>query len=146
MVPPRGARLWLHFIGVSIPYGLSEAYSSAETAERALDMVLQATGLPRPCRVNCGDGLEIYWPLATSVGTALWRPVARALRGACEGAGLVADHETTVDPLSLWRVVGTHNRAVDPPALVTLIDEGEGPHELRDLHDRLRRARPSGTG
>jgi hypothetical protein len=130
----------LRFVGVAIPYGTDAAYATAAAANCALDGFLGKVGLPVPIRVDEGDGIAIYWPFTAAVGEALWRPVAHALRDACERAGLAADHAVTTDPLSLWRTPGTTNRAVDPPTRIVVADWGDGAHELRELHERLRRS------
>jgi hypothetical protein len=129
----------MHTLSLRIHYGPDAAYPDADAAGAALDAFLQAAGLPAPARVDCGDGLEIFFPLIETVEVGAWRPTARALRVACKRAGLAADHRVTVDPRSLWRVPGTTNRDVDPPTEIVVTTLGDGGHALADLHDRLRR-------
>jgi hypothetical protein len=140
MVPPRGSRLILRFIGLAIPYGAGAAYSSAEAAQRTLAAFVASAGMPHPAIVDTGTEVDCYSPFTTGVAKALWLPVARALRDAARAAGLVADHEVTVDAGSLWRVPGTTNRDVHPPVAIVITDMGDGPHELADLRRRLARS------
>lgn len=83
--------------------------------------------LPRPNVVNSGNGLHVYWPFSQPVEADRWRPLARALKKACEECGFPADPSVTADAASVLRPPGTHNHKGDNPKIVKLLRGGDAP-------------------
>ena len=111
---------------VRLDYGPDAHYPDQDASGRALDRFVPSAALPRPIVVDAGDGLECYWPLTEAVPVGRWRRTARRLKAACMRHDLAAQHRTTTDPYALWRVPGTHNKALTPPFLAQVIDWGDG--------------------
>ena len=123
---PARLRPVLNALFVRLDYGPDAHYPDQDASGRALDRFVPSAALPRPIVVDAGDGLECYWPLTEAVPVGRWRRTARRLKAACMRHDLAAQHRTTTDPYALWRVPGTHNKALTPPFLAQVIDWGDG--------------------
>jgi hypothetical protein len=139
MVPPPGAyAVTMRCFPLRIHYGPDAAYPDASAVREALHRFAAAVGLPAPLVVDCGDGLECYWVLTSSIAADRWRRDARRLKAACLRHGLAADHRRTDDIQALWRPVGTRNHDIDPPFL--LAGEMAGPYPTAAILGALRAA------
>lgn len=76
--------------------------------------------------VRSGNGLHVYWALASAITAEVWKPVAQRLKQAFAATGLRADPSRTADQASVLRIPGTRNHKGDTPKPVTLLkDTGE---------------------
>lgn len=101
--------LYLRSFFLDLDCGVGKPYVDRAAASKALRAFVDEAELPRPCIVNSGGGLHVYWPLTEDVPVEQWLPLARSLKRLCAQHGLFADPAVTADAARILRVPGTKN-------------------------------------
>jgi uncharacterized protein (DUF927 family) len=102
--------------------GPNKDYDTKQDALAALVAFKNEYGLPRPCLIDSGNGIHVYWISAWGLDLNTWTGYAHRLKNACKVFGLRADAKVTTDAARVLRVVGTHNRkdALNPKPVEAL--------------------------
>lgn len=114
--------------------GDGKDYDTQKEAIEALIAFKNEYGLPRPCIINSGNGVHIYWISAWDLDLPTWRGYAERLKHACKVFGLRADNKVTTDAARVLRVPGTHNRkdALNPK-MVESVYWSDNRYDLGDM-------------
>lgn len=113
------------FIDLDVDPTVAERFASKQDALDDLFAMVAKLALPRPLVVDSGGGIHAYWPLALSVPTSVWRPVADMLKAVCIHERLRADRAVTSDQARVLRAPGSFNIKRGAPTRV--IDLGDAP-------------------
>lgn len=116
----------LRSIFVDIDCGTNKPYLEIFDAAQALNIFVEAVGLPDPLIVNSGGGLHAYWPFDKNIPVSEWLPVARAFKMLCTQHKLAIDLTVTADAARILRVPGTNNYKKETPRPVQIVAMGDG--------------------
>ena len=94
---------------MDIDCGPGKPYEDKKEGLRALQKFLEDTRLPMPTVVDSGRGLHLYWTVETPLGYNEWKPVADALKRACDTHEFSADPAVTADGARILRIPETTN-------------------------------------
>ena len=103
--------------------GTNKDYPSQRDALNDLRRFVNKLSLPKPVMVSSGNGVHVYWTLATPCPVDVWLPVALRLKKLCVEHGLQADAAVTADAARILRIPNTHNYKSDPPTEAKLIGD-----------------------
>jgi hypothetical protein len=115
--------------------GRPDGYLDQVTGLQELKRFCKLVGVPKPILVNSGRGLHVYWPLTEEVTREQWEPVANRLRQLCNLHDLYVD-PAVFEAARVLRIPGTLNFKDEPPAEVTVLNEGS-PVEFEKFKDLL---------
>ena len=108
-VRTRGNMRGTRALFFDIDVGGDGKYADRATALSSLREFCRALELPRPTVVGSGGGLHVYWPLVDEMDSSSWTHLAKKLKSAAEGFGLLVDPARTTDVSSVLRVPLTYN-------------------------------------
>lgn len=94
---------------MDIDCGPGKPYEHQKAGLFALQKFLEESRLPMPSIVDSGRGLHLYWTLETPLSYNDWKPVADALKRACDTYSFEADPAVTADGARILRIPGTFN-------------------------------------
>jgi|TARA_R110000824_G_scaffold100272_3_gene238453 hypothetical protein len=103
--------------------GPSKDYPNQREALNDLRRFVKKLSLPKPVMVSSGNGVHVYWTLATPCSVDAWLPVALRLKKLCVEHALQADAAVTADAARILRIPNTHNHKSDPPTEAKLIGD-----------------------
>jgi hypothetical protein len=121
---------------LDVDCGAGKPYATQADGFTALKAFCDAVGLPKPCVVNSGRGLHVYWPLTTDISAGQWASVATRLKALCAEHQFEADPARTADVASILRMPDTLNHKDEPPLDVTVVVMGK-PIEFDKLKEKL---------
>ena len=121
---------------LDVDCGAGKPYATQADGFTALKAFCDAVGLPKPCVVNSGRGLHVYWPLTTDISAGQWASVATRLKALCVEHQFEADPARTADVASILRMPDTLNHKDEPPLDVTVVVMGK-PIEFDKLKEKL---------
>jgi hypothetical protein len=110
---------------LDVDCGEGKPYASQAEGLEALKNFCNVVGLPRPCIVNSGRGLHVYWPLTADITKEQWKPAAVRLKALCVEHEFEADPARTADVASILRMPETFNYKSDPPLDVSVLVMGK---------------------
>ena len=114
------------------------SYASQSEAGDALMGFLAATHLPPPnAIVSSGNGLHVYWTLASAITREQWQPLANALAEATRKHGLKVDTQCTIDAARILRVPDTLNHKTIPPKSVSVVSKFRDAYSLQTIERLL---------
>jgi hypothetical protein len=96
-------------LALDVDCGPNKPYATKGDGVAALAKFLKDTRLPRPMIVDSGNGLHVYWCLTEEVPLEQWKPVALALKAACQDREFHIDPAVPGDSARVLRPVGTTN-------------------------------------
>ena len=112
--------LWL-----DIDCGDGKPYPTQGEGLDALRAFCNAIKLPRPCVVNSGRGVHVYWPFTAEVTREQWKAAAVRLKALCAEHEFEADPARTADVASIMRMPDTLNHKGNPPLEVKVMAMGK---------------------
>lgn len=121
---------------LDIDCGEGKPYATQADGLRALKEFCGAVGLPRPCIVNSGRGLHVYWPLTADITREQWKAAATRLKALCTEHGFEADPARTADVASILRLPNTLNHKTVPPLNVATMVMGK-PTDFETIKAKL---------
>ncbi|NBS70218.1 hypothetical protein EBT31_15095, partial [bacterium] len=65
---------------LDVDCGEGKPYATQTEGLEALKAFCGAVGLPRPCMVNSGRGLHVYWPFTADITREQWKTAATRLK------------------------------------------------------------------
>lgn len=118
--------------------GEGKDYPTKKDALSALVAFKNEYGLPRPCLIDSGNGIHVYWFSGWPLGLDTWRGYAERLKAACKSFGLKSDHKVTTDAARILRVPLTRNfKDGMNPKDVTFLYWSSNQYDLGDLVESL---------
>lgn len=121
---------------LDVDCGEGKPYATQADGFAALKTFCDAVGLPKPCIVNSGRGLHVYWPLTADITREQWKTAAQRLKALCSEHGFEADPARTADVASILRLPETLNHKSDPPLDVVVLAMGK-PISFDDIKAKL---------
>lgn len=121
---------------LDIDCGEGKPYATQGDGLAALKNFCDAVGLPRPCVVNSGRGLHVYWPLTADITKEQWKTAAARLKALCVEHQFEADPARTADAASILRMPDTLNHKADPALEVKVMVMGK-PIDFDTLKQKL---------
>lgn len=114
------------FLDLDVAPDDPEKFPSKAAAISGLQDFARKVGLPTPLIIDSGGGIHAYWPLAQTVTTSVWRPVAETLKSICQHEKFNADKSLTSDQARVLRCLGGYNFRRDAP--VKMLSDHAGPY------------------
>lgn len=121
---------------LDIDCGEGKPYTTQGEGLEALKAFCGEVGLPKPCVVNSGRGIHVYWPLTAEITREQWKPVATRLKALCAEHDFEADPARTADVASIMRMPDTLNHKADPALEVKVMAVGK-PVDYETLKAKL---------
>lgn len=114
----------------------SGSYSTKEEAFKAIDYLLEKTGLPDPIIVDSGGGVHAYWVMDIDISYEEWKPYAEKFKELC-AKHIKIDLSVTSDAARLMRCPTTFNYRYEIPFQAKVISNEFFTYEFEEFKDFL---------
>ena len=94
---------------LDVDCGEDKPYADVQAGGHALKEFCVKIGLPKPCIVFSGNGLQAHWVFEEEVARHIWQPVADKLKQLCFDSNFEVDTGCTADVARVLRMPETIN-------------------------------------
>lgn len=135
--------LYFKCIFIDVDVGDKKDYKTKEEAGEALDKFIEESELPKPIRVDSGNGYHAYWCLDRDITKEEYLIYSKKLADYCNEKGLKNDPAVMKDTARIMRCPDTHNYKSDPPKHCIVMDEDIGAYTIEEIQAVLGEVQPS---
>ena len=100
----------------------ANSYGGKEETFKAIEELVEKSGLPEPIIVDSGGGIHAYWVMDRDIAYEEWKPYAEKFKKLC-ASYIIIDPNVPADAARLMRCPTSLNYRYDPPFEAKVISE-----------------------